>query len=240
MQLPPECDRMASTRSADGGVDGETVLNALLITGDPPGRRILVAVRRPDTNPRHPGVVSLPTMRIPTALGLLMAPWQALGPAGAADFSPVEGAGQPFGRPGAGRGLASFLAETLLSRKLGAADLLEAGRLRGRCALRLLSVAVVDDPTGTTRAELTRMYTLVIQVDAGGQLMPRESASYSEIRWVDRDLFRYAWRTRDAQLLFPDANPFEICIRGLCVISGVRLMDAMADLAVPAPDGYAE
>jgi hypothetical protein len=142
---------------------------------------------------------------------------------------PIAGSVARFGVGGAGQTPSAFLAEALLARKIGVASLLEQQRIRGLCALRMLGSGSVDDPTGTGIAEWTRMYTLAIDVEVGAQLVPDASASYSQIRWVTPTDLRDAWQSRDGQRLFPDANPLEICIRGLCIRSGVALLTGSSD-----------
>lgn len=199
---------------------------------------MLVALRRAVTNVRHPGVVSLPTMRVPAATKVLL-PTPAHEPdvQDEVEFRGVLREQEQFGVPGAGAVAASYLTEAILSRKLGAADLLETGQLTGWCAVRMTAEGIVDDPTGTTDSELTLMYTILVRIDTGANLLPTESAAYSHIRWVDPKLFLLAWHRRDAQLLFPDANPFEICIRGLCIRSGVQLLKMIDGLVDVHQDG---
>lgn len=111
-----------------------------------------------------------------------------------------------------------------MARKLGAADLLEEGQLQGACQLKMLSAAAVDDPTGTGRREFTYMYTVAVELREGAALLPFSTASYSHIRWVEVSELMDRWDHRDALALFPQANPFEICIRGLCIRSAVALL----------------
>lgn len=198
------------------------VLNALICSGGDTPSHVLLGLRRRSTNARHPGVVSLPTIRIPSALEPLL----TAAPAGVeSSFESISGPVEPIGaRPDGERGITQYLVEALLARKLDAGDLLEEGRLLGTCQLRMLSCASVDDPGGTGVHELTRMYTAIVDVHDGAPLFPHSSASYSHIRWVPVDLLIDCWDRRDALALVPDANPFEICIRGLCIRSGVELL----------------
>lgn len=238
--LPHHVSQTAGAAAHSRSVSGGTVLNALLVSQSPGASRMLTVVRRPGVNPRHPGVVSLPTMRIPAAVAPLLPPRRRPEPQGEVTFHRLQGARQMFGVPGAGLGLASFLTESLLSRKLGAAELLENGQLTGWCSFRMVAEGAVDDPTGTTDSEFTLMHTILVQVTTGAHHLPRESAAYSDIQWVDTRSFLLAWQRRDAQSLFPRANPFEICIRGLCIKSGVELLraaDCRFELDGDATDG---
>lgn len=205
------------------------VLNALICRMLEDHREVTVAVRRAQTNRRHPGVVSLPTMRVPL-IGLpFVERYRPLASRERPMFERVAGQVEEFGVPGAGRSMWAFLTETLLARKIGVSGLLEEGRLRGMCALRLIGAGAVDDPTGTRGIEATLMYTLAIEITQGAKLIPLSSPSYSYIRWVHDHALGTAWRQRDGQSLVPEANPLEVCIRGLCIRSGVELLAGPPD-----------
>jgi hypothetical protein len=204
---------------------GCTVLCVLAVDRATRPMRLLLGIRRPDTNARHPGIVSLPTMRIPDAVGPQLRRL-AGGPArgGLPSFHPVSAPVEQWGIPGAGHRLVPFLLESMLSRKLGADRLLEAGLLGGNCSLRMLAVDAVDDADGTGVTELTCLYTVVAEVTRGAEWLAGDTASYKFLQWITFDEFRESWRLRDAQYLFPHANPFEICIRGLCIRTGIELL----------------
>jgi hypothetical protein len=213
-----------------------TVLNALVTSRVDGETKVLVVVRRPETNQRHPGVVSLPTMRIPDGLGTGLDVLAELPPSADPVIKMVDGPPTAFGRAGAGKVMTSFLAEALLSRKLDAAPLLERGQLRGYCSLRGVATADVDDPGGTEDTEPTLMFTLLLEVTHGASLLPTYSASYTHIKWVEPALLRQAFKTRDGQLLFPTANPLDVCIRGLCIRAGVELLTTHDDIAALDPE----
>jgi hypothetical protein len=139
----------------------------------------------------------------------------------------TSGPASGLGRPGASGDLVTYLAEVVFARKLGCSLLLEEGRLTGSCRLGLVDEADVDDPGGTGISELTRMFTIEVTLSSGADLIPKETSAYCRLQWVDAAELIMAWRLRDAQLLYPDANPLEICIRGLCIRSGVVLLEAL-------------
>lgn len=187
-----------------------------------PEPQILVAVRAQETNPRHPGVVSVPTMRIPLALADRLTGGELPEDGGYLD---LLGPGQPFGTTGAGSSIEGLLVESILCKKIISGSMLESGEIQGACSVRCVSKADVDDPTGRDgRVEPTLMVTIVAECEKGGKYLEGKSASYSEITWIDQQDLMTSWRRRDAQFLFPDANPFEICIRGLCVSSAVHVL----------------
>jgi len=196
------------------------VLNVVLTHTDAnAGRQVLLVVRRPETNARHPGMVSTLTMRLPPSIT------GQLGP-----NVPIQGEYE-LGSAGAGTRLVPFLVESLLARKLRAGDAVEANAIRGTCALRWIAEREVDDPLGTAASEYTRMFTVVADLTSGWDIIPSSTMSYSHVSWIPVDDFRRAWRRRDGQMLFPNANPFEICIGGLCVQSAVRVLACDAAMA---------
>jgi len=187
-----------------------------------PGRQILVGVRAQDTNPRHPGVVSVPTMRIPLELAALLTRGENPEEGG---YLNILGPRRTFGTAGSGTSIEGLLVESVLTKKIISGHMLESGDIQGTCSVRCVSKAAVDDPTGRDGAvEPTLMVTIVAECEKGGKYLEGNSASYSEITWLDPQDLMTSWQRRDAQFLFPDANPFEICIRGLCISSAVHVL----------------
>ncbi|WP_371660843.1 hypothetical protein [Streptomyces sp. NBC_00280] len=199
-----------------------------------PEPQILVAVRAQETNPRHPGVVSVPTMRIPLALAAELTGGELPDDGGYLD---LLGPCRTFGTAGAGTSIEGLLVESILSKKITSGSMLESGEIQGTCSVRCVSKANVDDPTGRDGAiEPTLMVTVVAECEKGGKCLEGNSASYSQITWIDQQDLMTSWRRRDAQFLFPDANPFEICIRGLCVSSAVHVLGQDLSLILKTTD----
>jgi hypothetical protein len=189
-------------------------------------REVYLGVRRPVlTSSRHPGVLSTLTMSIP----------EPFFRAALAEFdhSDLPAVGEVLQSTatveravGEANGMGSpsvFLAESLLARKLEIGHLLVNGDLCGQ--LRLLGVAsdVVNDPKGGGAAEHTMMATFGLTLTGGVALLPGSSSSYSRLAWVDGSALGEALAQNDALLLLPDADPFEVCIHGLCVRSAAEL-----------------
>jgi hypothetical protein len=83
---------------------------------------------------------------------------------------------------------------------------------------------MVEDPLGTQATELTRMVTLRVLLTSGAELVPRCNPSYVRLEWVETVKLSSALRQRDALILIPDADPFMVCIHGLCVRSAAAVL----------------
>jgi hypothetical protein len=212
-------------------MDHEAVAAFVFLCEDPKPQ-VLAAIRRPEFNDRHPGVVSVPTIRIPRELALQLACVDPMGIPGLAGGA-GSGLRRAFGVSRATTTVEGLLVETVMSKKLRMGDALEAGLVTGECYVDDVLRGDVEDPTGRDGSvEPTLMVGLVARVLSGADAFPACTASYSALSWVDPYEFVMAWRTRDGQRLFPDASPLEVCIRGLCVQAAVRVLDRQnADVA---------
>ena len=199
------------------------VSGLVLLTPSKP-HRVLVGIRAFETNTRHPGVISVPTMRIPRSLaGSLV---ESLDPAVAG--AELVGSISSFGMPGSTESIQGLLVEAILAKKLELGGFLESGLIQGHCSVGLIAQGPVDDPTGVGEApEETLMVTILAYCETGEKYLPGSSKSYSQIAWVDTCDLVTAWSCRDGQILFPEANPFEICIRGLCISSAVDVINRL-------------
>jgi hypothetical protein len=202
-----------------------------LVLDDESGR-VLVGVRDIERNVRHPGVISIPTMRVPLALARELCGERV--PDATEQAVEVSGPVRPVGGHGSTIALEGLLVEALLTKKLGLGDALVSGAVRGHCSVRLAMFDRVDDPTGRDgREEVTMMVTLGVTLSGVRRFLPARTASYSDFAWVPCEELTQAWHGRCAQQLFPYANPFEICIRGLCIRSAVHLIELPSrDLAL--------
>ncbi|HEY1574261.1 MAG TPA: hypothetical protein VGG05_23170 [Pseudonocardiaceae bacterium] len=185
------------------------VVSLLIERSDMPGR-LLMGVRTPRHNPRHPGVLSTITQRAPLVLA------DTLVAHGRSNFH--------FGVQRAGMMLPSLMAEAVMARKLGIGQFLEQGMFRGQVSLVSDVTDVVDDPLGTQISELTRMITLRVRLTTGAELIPTSNASYMRLDWVETGKLSTALTHHDALILIPDADPFLVCIHGLCVRSAAAAL----------------
>ncbi len=113
-----------------------------------------------------------------------------------------------------------YAVDSLMTRKLGLADALEQRLLRYQARVAVLMRGISDVSDQEENAVVTRpvdMINVAVQIECGDDLFPRESASYSRIRWVDVPTFLDVALTRDVTMLAEDLNIFEFCVRGLCV-----------------------
>jgi hypothetical protein len=184
------------------------VLALTLVRRRPDGFDVLTGIRTTEANPTHPGVVSVPTFRIPVAIAQ---PW-------------LDGRGQ---------GIPQSLrreAENLLARKLGVADALELGHLgldlHDLRAWQGTSVIGEDDDGGLRTEDLT-MFNACIEVTRGSERFPAETASYDPIRWARMDNFRRMVRTKEVAALEVGFDELMFCAYGLCLETAARVVDGL-------------
>ncbi len=185
------------------------VVSLLIERQDKPGR-LLMGVRAPMQNLRHPGVLSTITQRLPLALADLLV-----------DHSQAE---VPLGVQRSGMVLPSYVAEAVMARKLSVGHYIEQGEFRGWVSLVSDVTDLVEDPLGTQIAELTRMVTLRVLLTSGADLVPTCNPSFVRLDWVETGKLSKALSQRDALILIPDADPFMVCIHGLCVRSAAAVL----------------
>ena len=189
----------------------------LFLDAHRPGQ-VLVGVRRAETNRRHPGVVSIPTIRIPTSW---IAPFEI---APAHEKHHLKSPRCTFGLDKSTESTEGAIVELTLAKKILSGDDLN-GRVFGSCAARLLMTDLVDDPSGRDGTiELTRMLTIVAVCEGGADLLTGSTGSYEDLRWVPADELATAWRSKDGRALFPDRVSTEVCVRGLCLKSAVEMI----------------
>jgi hypothetical protein len=176
---------------------------------------ILTGVRTEAANATHANVISVPTQRVPV---LLAERWLAELDRGAA--------------------LADDLmreVEHLLARKLGLADALELGTVT--LDIRAVGVwqgtsVIGEDEDGPVTEELT-MFNACVEVTAGADLFPAETASYQPLVWAPTTDFLKMVQSREAGALNVGLDEIMVCVYGLCLESSVRTLDMMAESGVP-------
>jgi hypothetical protein len=170
---------------------------------------ILTGVRTEAANRTHPGVVSVPTLRLPIEVAT----------------SWIERLNLP---DDAFRTQGAALREVgnVLARKLGAADVLELGLMR----LRQLDLGawqgtsvIGEDEDGLVTEDLT-MFNACVEIMSGAELFPRETASYSPLMWARVSDFLRMVRTREVAHLKVDLDPLQFCAYGLCLTSTERIL----------------
>lgn len=180
------------------------------------GQRVLVSVRDPLNNRTHPGVASVPTIRIPSTL--------------AADLRQGKHTSSQFGSTilfecvavnswdTDGHSAIVFAVKAVLCQKLGVAEALESGCLlfSARVAADSAGWSYYDDEPSPS-GEFIRMTTLMAFITRGISTFTRRTSSYSCVTWCDVGIFLHAARERDVSAL--GHNPVSICIHGLCIAS---------------------
>ncbi|HET6571325.1 MAG TPA: hypothetical protein VFG58_07550 [Solirubrobacterales bacterium] len=197
---------------------------ALAIRSSRDPSRVLLGVRTSlPTSPRHPNVLSTPTMRVPesvmtAALSEVLADAPPLLEPG--EIRSLDSAHEV--RIGGARSqteLLAFLSETLLARKLGMAASLAGGELAGSATAAVLALDEVLDPASPDGApELTRMLTIQLSLDSGAGAFPQSTDHYSGLHWIEASKLPAAVDSNHPVSLVPDID-LNVCIHGLCVRS---------------------
>ena len=178
---------------------------------------LLLGVRRPGPlAPRHPGVLSTPTMRLsPDTFAVLSAAYPD--PRGVSGMYPVDGPPREIGRGGHFGSLEALVVEDLFLRKLFPADALVQGSLHAVARARCLALDEVTDPLGTGIGQWTAMLTFEVRIDRGAGTLPYATASYSRLVWVEAAKLPLALAHHDALLLDETLDAAEVCVQGMCV-----------------------
>lgn len=200
--------------------DGRDVLSLVVLDGTngdgsvTDDSQVLVSVRDPANNRTHPGVVSVPTIRLPAVLGIELRQGHRAGKRfGSTElFDPVV----VNSWESDGHSAIIFVVKALLCQKLGVADALESEGV-------LFSAGVAAGSTGwscyederPSDGELIRMTTLVVSITRGVGMFATRTSSYSDVMWCKAGEFLHAARTRDVSGL--GHSPLEMCIHGLCI-----------------------
>jgi hypothetical protein len=202
-------------------IRASVVLALTVIDCDAPDRQILLGVRAPATNRTHPGVVSTPTQRLE---------WPHLRPlCSGVDISSTSSDAVTFDLNQSPTGLLlRYAVDALLARKLEVGAALERRRLRYEASIVSLTLgeALYPNLPLTQALEQILMLNVLVGVWRGADLFPRRSASYDPIAWVSAERFTQAVRSKDVFLLFPDGNPLELCIYGMCVATSSSALES--------------
>ena len=203
--------------------DPETVVS-LVCFQDASRSQVLLGVRRPTPfAPRHPAVLSTPTMAVPASVARELLPVAGFAP-GLRHFT-----GTPrfrVGHAGYVDNPHAFVLEHLLARKLGLAGALVSGTFVADAWLRALAVDIVDDPLGTQVSVWTAMLSYCAVLGCEPSVVPPASVSYSKLFWAPAALVGDAVRDKAPLLLDVTLDPFEVCIHGLCVRSAASILDS--------------
>jgi hypothetical protein len=202
-------------------VNASVVLALTVIDCNAPDREILLGVRVPATNRTHPGVVSTPTQRLqwPHLRPLC----SGVGISGTSSDAVTFDLDQSPTSP-----LVRYAVDALLACKLDVGAALERGHLRYEASIVSLTLgeALYPNLPPAEGLEEILMLNVLVGVWQGADLFPRRSASYDPIAWVSAERFTQAVRSKDVFLLFPDGNPLELCIYGMCVATSSSALES--------------
>lgn len=185
--------------------------------------QLLVTVRDPFNNRTHPGVVSVPTIRLPAVLAVELRQGQHL--------SSQFGSTELFECTGMnswdadGHSPIIFAVKATLCQKLGLADALESGSLLFSASVAASSAgwSYYDDEPSPS-GEFIRMTTLMVSIIRGVSMFTPQTSSYSSVIWSKVGTFLRAARARDVSTLGYD--PVSMCIHGLCIVSAHDVLAA--------------
>jgi hypothetical protein len=171
---------------------------------------ILTGVRTEAANKTHPGVVSVPTLRIPNEVAMN---W-------------LERLREPDETTLHAEGVTLREVRNVLARKLGVADALELGLIR----LKQLDLAVwqgtsvIGESQGGLVTEDLTMFNACVEVVAGSDLFPKETVSYNPLIWARVHDFLRMVHTREVAHLNAGLDPLQFCVYGLCLSTTERIL----------------
>lgn len=199
------------TNSSANPVIGLTVVDGALDRGE---SCILLVVRDATTNRTHPGVISVPTVRVPREIfSALVENSDTVCSHGTTSLRRSHEAETEKTNS---HDPLIFVVKMLLASKLGVADALERGAVQFKAEVTAFdSGQVLHSNLSPPAAEYVDMANLVVTITAGSDMFPPKTASYSHVLWAPLASFLMAVQRKDPALLGLD--PLELCMRGLCV-----------------------
>ena len=192
---------------------------------------VLFCVRNRDVNLTHPNVVSVPTQRIPTALGdEMIAEGLANGTFGKTQLLNSK---KSSNRDTKGHNSMIYAVESLLAGKMGMADHLESNEFEFTVELAGFHHGHAQYEKGTGENpdvdddEELRMINLVVRIDEGIDSFPPSTISYDYLLWTSTPNFRKMWENNDTTLIgLPDHVDIWVCAHGLCIASTYDILSA--------------
>ena len=195
-------------------VDGTTLSNGSISNNS----RVLCCVRNDKVNRTHPNVVSVPTQRMPASLAHAII-YKGKRRGVFAETSLLSSKPVLSSRV-SGHDPLIFAVESLLSRKLGVADALEADVIKFEAV-----VAGVHNGTANyenlSTSENLRMINVKLVITEGIEHFPNNTTSYDIINWIKVENFLRMWDDgKDVSLAgIGFEKALGICVDGLCILS---------------------
>lgn len=194
------------------------VLSVVLVDARGGRESVLVGIRSEAVNRSHPNVVSVPTMRLP--LQLAEAVLAAREHGGALSRSMCV--------PGVAHDPVGYAVWSLLAAKVGLADAIERKAfdlsILDSCVLQ--GESLIDYVDGVDVVEQLTMINLLCRIERGHEEVPRRTAVFSRLSWLEYGLLVDAATSKDLSMLSSDYQAPEICIHGLCIQTAVSLFPA--------------
>jgi hypothetical protein len=178
--------------------------------------QVLVGVRT-KYNGTHQHVMSVPTIRVLREV--------ALGWAGPLADGFLSTAG--LRRKESVRRTVRHVVREILALKLGKADALERGEveLDVEAVMAIQGTSLIGTAGGQDITEDLTMFNAQVRWTAGNELGDGWTTSYDPLLWVPEDKFTEMVRTRDVGALEVGLDEIEVCVRGLCIESSMRILD---------------
>ena len=226
--------------------DWQTVLSLTIVTETEDGLQVLDGIRKADSNPTHPNVVSTPTGRLPRSIASAIFDAKAdarphlenwsistLDPQKpsiaerlSANIEVVPNREQPL----------AYVVGALMAGKLGCAQSLElASSDRPLAHASLATIlggfsyaADRELPSGESVPVYEPLLMLGTVVSEESQDVIQTSESYRSLSWVPLDAYLDGVRERKANELIPDISvedEVSVCVRGLCLSTSAANLD---------------
>lgn len=214
--------------------------------------KILIGVRSAEANITDPNVVSVPTQRAPPKLLK-----EICSKSQKVEISKNIGLNFPEhflqayllnapvidNKQVSGHNSTIYAVESVLTRKLGLADALERGNIHfTACPTSLIVGSVFYEkitsdlpgkPINVQEQELHQEYQEMCNISvrlSDARYVPKSTASYSALRWIDVHKFMEMSRTKDYDLLISvfGQQAVNYCVHGLCLTSAyIHLMNEL-------------
>jgi len=115
----------------------------------------------------------------------------------------------------------------IMALKLGKADALERGEIEFEVAAVMATqgTSLIGSSGGRDITEDLTMFNAQVRWTAGHDLGEGWTTSYDPLLWVPEDKFTEMVRTRDVGVLEEGLDEIEVCVRGLCIESSMRMLD---------------
>jgi hypothetical protein len=114
----------------------------------------------------------------------------------------------------------------LLARKLGVAEALERGEVTFvvEAMMAIQGTSLLASHDGRDVTEDLTMFNAQVRWSSGHDLGDGRTSSYDPLLWITEDEFAEMVRTRDVGVLDAGLDEIEVCVRGLCIDSTMRML----------------